>query len=181
MRPTSTILRSTDEDRAHHAEIDREEHPDRDQRDFRGLENAEPQDEQRHPGDATGSRAAPARSDRAAGAPDPNSRRWRRARCRRPRQGRSRRRRGVSVATMWRASSPLRASSTMVANSLVGGGTSRPLDQPSQTMISQPSASANRQQQSERRPRVAAQRADGARGAHVVGFVPARAVQRSWP
>ena len=39
------------EDRAHHAEIDREEHADRDQRDFRGFENAEPEDEQRHPGD----------------------------------------------------------------------------------------------------------------------------------
>ena len=39
------------QDRAHHAEIDREEHADRDQRDFRGFENAEPQDEQRHPGD----------------------------------------------------------------------------------------------------------------------------------
>src|SRR5204862_393575 len=39
------------EDRAHHAEIDRKEHADRDQRDFRGFENAEPEDEQRHPGD----------------------------------------------------------------------------------------------------------------------------------
>ena len=34
----------------------------------------------------------------------------------------------VSVATIWRDSSPLRASSTMVAKILVGGGTSRPLD-----------------------------------------------------
>src|SRR5229473_6796748 len=41
---------------------------------------------------------------------------------------------------MWRASSPLRASSTMVANSFEGGGTSRPLDRPSQTMISHASA-----------------------------------------
>ena len=39
------------EHRAHHAEIDREEHADRDQRDLRGFEDAEPQDEQRHPGD----------------------------------------------------------------------------------------------------------------------------------
>ncbi len=39
------------EDRAHHAEIDRKEHADRDQRDLRGLENAEPENEQRHPGD----------------------------------------------------------------------------------------------------------------------------------
>jgi hypothetical protein len=33
------------EDRAEHAEINREEHADRDQRDFRGFEDAEPQDE----------------------------------------------------------------------------------------------------------------------------------------
>src|ERR1700687_1825376 len=46
----------------------------------------------------------------------------------------------VSVAMIWRASSPLRASSTMVANSFEGGGTSRPLDRPSQTMISQANA-----------------------------------------
>ena len=39
------------EHRAHDAEIDREEHADRDQDDLRGLEDAEPQDEQRHPGD----------------------------------------------------------------------------------------------------------------------------------
>src|SRR6185312_4587536 len=36
-------------------------------------------------------------------------------------------------------SSPLRASSTMVAKILVGGGTRRPLDQPSQTTSSQAS------------------------------------------
>ena len=39
------------EDRAGDAEIDREEDADRDQRHLRGLEDAEPQDEQRHPGD----------------------------------------------------------------------------------------------------------------------------------
>ena len=33
------------------SEIDREEHADRDQHDFRRLENREPEDEQRHPGD----------------------------------------------------------------------------------------------------------------------------------
>jgi len=51
-------LRSTDITDAHHAEIDREEHADRDQNDLGRLENAEPQDEQRHPGD---------RGDRAQG------------------------------------------------------------------------------------------------------------------
>ncbi len=39
------------QDRAHHPEIDREEHADRDQRDLRRLEDAEPENEQRHPGD----------------------------------------------------------------------------------------------------------------------------------
>ena len=39
------------QDRAHHAEIDRKEHPDRDQCDLRGLEDAEPEHEQRHPGE----------------------------------------------------------------------------------------------------------------------------------
>ena len=34
----------------------------------------------------------------------------------------------VSVAVMWRDSSPLFASSMMVAKILVGGGTSRPLE-----------------------------------------------------
>ncbi|MHC2177722.1 hypothetical protein ACVIQW_007109 [Bradyrhizobium diazoefficiens] len=38
------------EDGTHHAEIDREEHADRDQRDLRCLEDTEPEDEQRHPG-----------------------------------------------------------------------------------------------------------------------------------
>jgi hypothetical protein len=50
-RPTSTIFSIHGKDRAHDAEIDREKYPDRDQRDFRGFENAEPQDEQRHPGE----------------------------------------------------------------------------------------------------------------------------------
>ncbi len=129
------------EDRAHHAEIDREEHADRDQRDFRGLENAEPQDEQRHPGDRRdraqrlhGGIEQPARQR-------PNSRRRRRAPCRRatprpkpdarrasasPRCG-ARVRRCARVRRWWR-------------RSCVGGGTSRPLDRPSQTMSSQASA-----------------------------------------
>ena len=38
-------------DAGHQVEIDREEHADRDQRDLRRLEDAEPQDEQRHPRD----------------------------------------------------------------------------------------------------------------------------------
>ena len=38
-------------DRTHDAEIDREEHADRDQDDLRGLEDPEPENEQRHPGD----------------------------------------------------------------------------------------------------------------------------------
>ena len=38
-------------DRAHDAEINRKEHADRNQRDLRALEDAEPEDEQRHPGD----------------------------------------------------------------------------------------------------------------------------------
>src|SRR5882757_1076634 len=46
----------------------------------------------------------------------------------------------VSVAVIWRVSSPERASSMMVANSFDAGGTSRPLDHPSPTKISQPSA-----------------------------------------
>ena len=37
--------------RREHAEIDREEHAERDQRQLRGLEDAEPEDEDRHPGD----------------------------------------------------------------------------------------------------------------------------------
>ena len=39
------------EDRARDAEINGEEHADGDERHFRGLEDAEPENEQRHPGD----------------------------------------------------------------------------------------------------------------------------------
>ena len=62
------------QDGAHHAEIDREEHADGDERDLGGLENSQPQDEQRNPGDR-GNRAQrlqaridqPARHGRIAG------------------------------------------------------------------------------------------------------------------
>ena len=88
-RPTSTILRSTDEDRAHDAEIDRKEHADRDQRDLRGLEDAEPQDEQRHPGDRRNrAQRLQGRIEQAA-RQRPNSRRSRRAACRPRRRSRS--------------------------------------------------------------------------------------------
>ncbi len=81
-RPTSTILRSTRDDGAHHAEIDREEHADRDQRDLRFLEDAEPQDEQRHPGDRGDGAQRLQASGRTGAAPAPSSRRSRRAACR---------------------------------------------------------------------------------------------------
>lgn len=48
VRPTSISLRL---DRAHQAEIDRKEYADGDQRYLGGFENAEPENEQRHPGD----------------------------------------------------------------------------------------------------------------------------------
>ncbi len=154
------------QDRAHHAEIDREKHPDRDQRDFRGFENAEPQDEQRHPGDRRdraqrlhGRIEQPARQSPIAG-----DRRRAMVPATTPR-AKAQRRRGVSVAMMWRVSSPLRASSTMVAKILArrrhqpSVGQAEPDDDlPGQR-------EADRQQQAKRRPRTAPQpRPDGARG-----------------
>ena len=57
------------QDRAGDAEIDREEHADRDQRHLRGLEDAEPQDEQRHPGDGgDGAQRLQGRIEQPAGA-----------------------------------------------------------------------------------------------------------------
>ena len=50
-RPTSTILRSTELHGAHDPEVDGKEDADGNQDDLGGLEDAEPQDEQRHPGD----------------------------------------------------------------------------------------------------------------------------------
>ena len=50
-RPTSISLRSTPWIARQQAEIDREEHAQRDQGQLRRLENAQPQDEQRDPGD----------------------------------------------------------------------------------------------------------------------------------
>ena len=71
------------EDRARDAEIDRKEHADGDERHLRGLEDAEPQDEQRHPGD--GGNGAQGLQRRIEQAPHGLgwSRRARRARCRR--------------------------------------------------------------------------------------------------
>ena len=76
-RPRRSCGRPTD--RAHDAEIDRKEHADRDQRDFRCLENAEPQNEQRHPGDrGNGAQRLQRRIEQPAQSA-PNSRRSRRA------------------------------------------------------------------------------------------------------
>ncbi len=56
------------EDGAERAEIDREGDADRDQRDLRGFEDAEPQDEQRHPGDGgNGAQALQRRVEQRAG------------------------------------------------------------------------------------------------------------------
>ncbi len=153
-RPTSTILRSTATDRAHHAEIDREEHADRDQRHLRGLEDAEPQDEQRHPGDrGDGAQRLQGRIEQA-----PRQRRVarrpRRAACRPRRRGRSRRTTRSSVAATWREQlagrGELRRRSAKMRD---GGGTSRPSRQPETApRASQAAASADRQQQAEQRP-----------------------------
>jgi hypothetical protein len=52
--------------RPHDAEIDRKEHADRDQDDLGRLENAEPENEQRHPGDrGDGAQALQGRIDQA--------------------------------------------------------------------------------------------------------------------
>ena len=53
---------------AHDPEVDRKEHADGDQDDLGGLEDAEPQDEQRHPGDrGDGTQALQAGIEQAVG------------------------------------------------------------------------------------------------------------------
>ena len=100
--------------RAHDAEIDRKEHADRDQRDLRGLEDAEPENEQRHPGDRRDrAQRLQRRIDQAMAerriAGDGAQRRFRRRR---------RRQIPTARATAWRTacscSSPVRASSRKV-------------------------------------------------------------------
>ena len=116
--------------RAHHAEIDREEHADRDQRDLRGLENAEPQDEQRHPGDRRDrAQRLQGRIEQAADQRRIAGDRAERA-CRPRRRSRSRRRRAAASRATWRCSSPVCASSANVAKITEGGGTRRPSDKP---------------------------------------------------
>ena len=61
-----------------------------------------------------------------------------------------------------------RASARMVSKILLGGGTSRPFDQPRQTMNSPDQREPDRQQQAEHRPRSDDQR-DRVRGASVAG------------
>ena len=129
------------DDRAHDAEIDREEHADRDQRDLRGLEDAEPEDEQRHPGDrGNGAQRLQGRVDQPAhqrriagdraehGAGDDA-------------EGKSRdhpRERGAA----WSSSSPVRARSAKVCTMTDGGGTRRPLARPCRTASSHATATA---------------------------------------
>ena len=97
------------EDRADDAEIDREEHADGDQRHFRGLEDAEPQDEERHPGDRRDGAQGLQRRIEQAPHRLRRSLRARRARCRRPPRCRSPRarataspRHGSRVRRCWR-------------------------------------------------------------------------------
>ena len=116
-------------DRAHDAEIDREEHADRDQGDLRGLEDAEPENEQRHPGDRgngaqrlQGRIDQPAHQRRIAG-DRAEQRCRRRRRSRSPATTREQRRAGMALQVR-RCGRARRRSCTMTD----GGGTRRPLD-----------------------------------------------------
>ena len=128
--------------RAHDAEIDRKEYADRDQSDLGGLEDAEPQDEQRHPGDRRNrAQRLQRRIDQAMRQRGITGDRAQRS-CRRRRRRQSRPQPAHSVASAWCCSSPVAARSTKVFQITDGGGTSRPFDNPMRTAISQNSASA---------------------------------------
>ena len=157
-RPTSTILRSTDMHRAHHAEIDREEHADRDQRDLRGLENAEPQHEQRHPGDRRNraqrlqGRIEQPPQQRGIAGDRAEQRAGHRRRCR------SRPRRAAASRATWRCNSPVCASSANVAiDHAMAAAPAGRRTSPARTDDFPDHRQADRQQQAEQRPRPARQ------------------------
>ena len=120
------------QDRAGDAEIDREEDADRDQRHLRGLEDAEPQDEQRHPGDRRD------RAQRLQGRIEQAARRLATCPESAPSSDAARRRRGAkptstrhSVAQACVQSSPVCGERHTASPTIrLGGGISRPCARP---------------------------------------------------
>ena len=142
------------EDRAGDAEIDREEHADGDQRHLRGLEDAEPEDEQRHPGDGgDGAQRLQGRIEQAADRLDgagqgAEQRCRRRPRCRSPR--------ARATASPRRGSRARRCSAraSSVATMRLGGGTRRPLAQAGADRSFPGERDEDRQEKAEKHARV---------------------------
>ena len=135
--------------RAIDAEIDREEHADRDQRHLRRLEDAEPQDEQRHPGDRRdGAQRLQRRIDRCGAAV---RRAGQRADDRAGGDAEAKAgERRAAASPICAQSSPERASSASVAK-IARGRRHQPALRPARTArrASQPTASAERQDEAE--------------------------------